>query len=97
MICRPARAAGILKIGRSKMRMQLFTAIATTMLVGLALSSAPALAKTGKECLKEWRADKAAMQAAGKTEKAYVAECSGKAAKPAAAPAKEGSGGGGKY
>ena len=81
------------------MRMRLFTAIGTTMLVSLALACAPALAKTAKDCQKEWRADKAAMQAAGKTEKAYVAECKGKtAAKPAAAPAaKESSGGGGKY
>jgi hypothetical protein len=82
------------------MRMRLFTAVGTAMLVSLALASAPALAKTKKDCTKEWQADKAAMQAAGKTEKAYVAECSGKgtAAKPAAAPAsKDDKGGGGKY
>jgi hypothetical protein len=80
------------------MRTRIFTAIATTMLVSLALSSAPAFAKTGKDCQKEWRADKVAMQAAHKTEKAYVAECTGKtAAKPAAPAAKEGGGGGGKY
>jgi hypothetical protein len=83
------------------MRMRLFTAIGTTVLVSLALASAPALAKTKKDCTKEWQADKAAMQAAGKTEKAYVAECSGKgtAAKPAAASKddKGDKGGGGKY
>jgi hypothetical protein len=68
------------------MRMRTFTALAAAMLIGLA--SMPASAKTAKECTKEWRADKAAMQAAGKTEKAYVAECKGKAAPPtAAAPA----------
>jgi hypothetical protein len=71
-------------------KIRFFTAIATTMLASLALSSAPASAKTAKDCQKEWRADKAAMQAAGKTEKAYVAECRGTPAKPkaAAAPAK---------
>ncbi len=75
------------------MRMRLFTAIGTTMLVSLALACAPALAKTAKDCQKEWRADKAA-QAAGKTEKAYVAECTGKAAaKPADAPARDAFGG----
>jgi hypothetical protein len=76
------------------MSIRIVTALATATLVSLALASAPALAKTAKDCRKEWQADKAAMQAAGKTEKAYVAECSGKsAAKPAAAPAKEDKGG----
>jgi hypothetical protein len=82
--------------------MRLFTAIGTAMLVSLALASAPALAKTKKECTKEWQADKAAMQAAGKTEKAFVAECSGKAtaAKPVDSKADKGDKGdkgGGKY
>jgi hypothetical protein len=76
------------------MRIQVFTSLATAILVSLVLAPAPASAKTAKDCRKEWQADKAAMQAAGKTEKAYVAECSppkpAKAAKPAAAPAKEG-------
>lgn len=64
--------------------------------VGLiaALPSAHAQQKTVKACQEEWRANKAANQAAGKTEKAYVAECRGTGAKPeaattpAAAPAK---------
>jgi len=45
--------------------------------------------KTVKACEDEWRAQKAAMQQAGKTEKAYVAECRGGAAtaQPTAAPA----------
>ena len=77
------------------MSIRIVTALATATLVSLALASAPALAKTAKDCRKEWQADKTAMQAAGKTEKAYVAECSGKptaaAAKPA--PAKEDKGG----
>jgi hypothetical protein len=79
------------------MRMRTFTALAAAMLVGLAF--VPASAKTAKDCTKEWRADKAAMQAAGKTEKAYVAECSGKAAKPstAVAPASKDKDKGGSY
>jgi hypothetical protein len=81
------------------MRTRIFTAVATTMLVSLAVATAPASAKTIKACQKEWQADKAAMQAAGKTEKAYVAECRTAAAPAAAAaPAKSDKGdSGGKY
>jgi hypothetical protein len=82
------------------MTIRILTAIATTMLVGLAVASAPASAKSIKACQKEWQADKAAMQAAGKTEKAYVAECKATAAAApatAAPAAKESSGGGGRY
>lgn len=68
----------------------LLSAIALSLLA----ASAPALAqqKTAKACRDEWRANKAAMQASGKTEKAYVAECTGKTAAtqpttPAAKPA----------
>ena len=47
-----------------------------------------ATAKTVKQCEAEWRANKAANQAKGITEKAYVADCrSGKAAATPAAPA----------
>jgi hypothetical protein len=76
------------------MRTQIVTSLATAILLSLALAPAPAAAKTAKECRTERQADKVAMKAAGKTEKAYVAECSpkpektAKAAKPAAAPAK---------
>jgi hypothetical protein len=53
--------------------------------------SAPALAqqKTAKACQDEWRANKAANQAKGITEKAYVAQCraGSAAAAPPAAPA----------
>jgi hypothetical protein len=72
------------------MRIQIVTSLAAAILVSLALAPAPAAAKTAKECRTEWQADKVAMKAAGKTEKAYVAECSpkpektAKAAKPAA-------------
>lgn len=77
-----------------------FTATAAALAAGLALSAAPAAAaKTIKACQAEWRADKVAMQAAGKTEKVYVAECRGlpaPAAKPTAStkqPPKEDKGG----
>ena len=56
--------------------------------------SAPIIAqqKSAKACAAEWRANKEANQAAGKTEKAYVAECRAAAgttppATPATAPA----------
>jgi hypothetical protein len=43
--------------------------------------------KTAKECVVEWRADKAGMQARGVTQKAYVEQCrAGDAAPSAAAP-----------
>ena len=44
--------------------------------------------KTAKECRGEWRANKAANQASGVTEKAYLAQCHGgaAAAQPTAAP-----------
>ncbi|SFM50452.1 hypothetical protein SAMN05216573_102160 [Bradyrhizobium sp. Rc3b] len=51
------------------------------------MSTAPAFAKTAKECTAEWRADKAVMQARGVTEKAYVEQCRGGAEPTAAAPA----------
>jgi hypothetical protein len=51
-------------------------------------SHAWAQQKTVKACQEEWRADKAANQAKGITEKAYVAQCRGGAAtaQPAAPP-----------
>jgi hypothetical protein len=60
------------------MNIRIFAAVAASILVGLA--STPASAKTKAECTKEWQANKAANQAAGKTEKAYVAGCRGAAA-----------------
>jgi hypothetical protein len=51
------------------------------------ISTAPAFAKTAKECTGEWRADKAGMQARGVTEKAYVEQCKAGAEPTAAAPA----------
>jgi hypothetical protein len=61
-------------------------AIALCGAVGLiaALPSAHAQQKTVKACQEEWRANKAANQAAKITEKDYVAKCRSEAAKPAA-------------
>jgi hypothetical protein len=42
--------------------------------------------KTAKDCIAEWRADKAGMQARGTTEKAYVEQCKGGSEPTAAAP-----------
>jgi hypothetical protein len=71
------------------MSIRILGAATTTVLVSLVLAAAPAFAKTAKDCRKEWQADKAAMQAAGKTEKAYVADCSPpKAAAAKTAPVK---------
>jgi hypothetical protein len=67
--------------------MRILFAVAFCSVVGLIAASplAHAQQKTVKACEEEWRANKAANQAAGKTEKAYVAECRGTAEKPAAA------------
>jgi hypothetical protein len=61
------------------------------VLVSLAALPAPAVAqeKTAKACREEWQANKAANQAAGITEKAYVDKCragASTAAQPAPAP-----------
>ena len=50
-------------------------------------SSTGVFAKTAKDCIAEWRVDKAGMQARGTTEKAYVEQCKGGAEPTAAAPA----------
>lgn len=84
------------QFGSSKMSARYVAAICVMILGAAALApSAFAQQKTAKACADEWRANKAANQAAGKTEKAYVAECRGAAAQttptpttaPAAAPA----------
>jgi hypothetical protein len=53
--------------------------IACSAILGLMTLSSPVLAqqKTAKECREEWRANKAANQANGVTEKVYVAQCRG--------------------
>jgi hypothetical protein len=57
------------------------------LLSGLAFSTSPSFAqkKTAKACAEEWRANKAANEAAKITEKAYVAKCRAEVAKPATA------------
>jgi hypothetical protein len=64
-----------------KMRQQI-ALIACLAAFGLITLSSPVLAqqKTAKDCREEWRANKAANQANGVTEKAYVAQCRGGAA-----------------
>jgi hypothetical protein len=59
---------------------------ATAVVFGICASTG-AFAKTAKDCIAEWRADKAGMQARGTTEKAYVEQCKGGAEPTAAAPA----------
>jgi hypothetical protein len=58
------------------------TTLACFLVLGLMALSSHAVAqqKTAKECRDEWRANKAANQASGVTEKAYVAQCRGEAA-----------------
>jgi hypothetical protein len=72
------------------MRRQIAVVICSAVLGLMTLSShAIAQQKTAKECREEWRANKAANQASGVTEKAYVAQCRGGTApaQPTAAPA----------
>ena len=58
-------------------------------IAGVMAFASPAAAKTAKECRAEWTANKAANQAKGITEKAYVDKCKAdtSAEKPKAAPA----------
>src|SRR6202035_3209480 len=78
-----------------------FVGLMCSMAAGLWIAATPALAqqKTVKTCQGEWRANKAANQAKGITEKAYVDQCRGGAApapetpaatNPASAPASPG-------
>lgn len=81
------------------MKAQFAAAICSALIAGMMVSSASfAQQKTVRACQEEWRANKAANEAAGITEKAYVAKCRAASAtaqpaakpqaKPAAAPAK---------
>jgi hypothetical protein len=79
------------------MRRKFLSAVGATI-IGLVMLSAHSFAqqKTTKECQEEWRANKAANQSNGLTEKAYVQQCRGRAATaepipaspPVAAPSK---------
>jgi hypothetical protein len=64
-----------------------FAIVALSALAGLQVVSAPGFAQqsTVRACQDEWRANRAANQAAGVTEKDYVEKC--RAGKTAAAPA----------
>jgi hypothetical protein len=56
----------------------MFTAAVGAALLGLlALSPAHAQQKTAKQCNDEWTANKASIQASGKTRRVFVAECRG--------------------
>jgi hypothetical protein len=71
------------------MRRQIAAALCSAALGFTAPSSfAIAQQKSAKACLEEWRANKAAKEGNGVTEKAYLAQCrAGAATQPAAAPA----------
>jgi hypothetical protein len=66
---------------------RVFTAVFCAASVGLMALAQPAIAqqKTAKQCNDEWAADRAAIQASGKTKRVFVAECRGVAV-PAATP-----------
>jgi hypothetical protein len=68
-----------------------FAAVICSTLTGLMILSSQAVAqqKTIKHCQEEWRANKAANQAGGITEKSYVDQCraGGAPSQPTAAPA----------
>jgi hypothetical protein len=82
----PRAQQHIQKIEEATMR----TAFVAVVCSALWIAASPALAqqKTVKACTDEWRANRAANQAAGITEKAYVEKCrSGGTAAPATTPA----------
>ena len=56
-----------------------FTTVVCAAFVGVVILSQSAVAqqKTAKQCNDEWTADKAAIQASGKTKRVFVAECRG--------------------
>jgi hypothetical protein len=79
-----------IRVQELKMKLPLVLAMCSAMIGVVALSS-PVIAqqKTVKACEEEWRANKAANQAAKITEKAYVEKCRAAAVTPTtAAPAK---------
>jgi len=72
------------------MRRQIAAALCSAVLGFMASSSLSiAQQETAMACLEEWRPNKAAIDANGVTEKAYVAQCraGGAPTQPAAAPA----------
>ncbi len=71
------------------MKLSLAGAFICSAIIGVMALTPAAIAKTAKECRAEWTADKAANQAKGITQKAYVDKCraADSAEKPKAAPA----------
>ena len=71
------------------MKLSLAGALMCSAIIGVIALTPSAIAKTAKECRAEWTANKAANQAKGITQKAYVEECRAgtTAMKPAATPA----------
>jgi hypothetical protein len=61
--------------------------IGPAALIGVLIFPAYGQQKTVKQCSEEWTANKAAIQASGKTKKSFVAECRGLTPSSAAAPA----------
>ena len=59
--------------------------ICSAAMLGLASVSAAAQQKTAKQCNDEWTANKATIQASGKTKKVFIAEC--RSERTSAAPA----------
>jgi hypothetical protein len=63
------------------MKISIYAALMGAALLALAVGAPQgAQAKTTKECVAEWNADKANLRAAGKTRRAFVAECRGASA-----------------
>jgi hypothetical protein len=67
---------------------RLLVLVCSVAMLGIASVSAAAQQKTAKQCNDEWTANKADIQASGKTKKVFIAECRGTAPPAAAAPAK---------
>jgi hypothetical protein len=65
------------------------TAAAPTPVAPAPRTNASPSQKTAKDCIAEWRADKAGMQARGVTEKAYVEQCKTGGTMPSATTAPE--------
>ena len=71
------------------MKVSLYAALLGAGLIGSMTWAPPAAeAKTGKECRAEWTANKATLQADGKTRRAFLAECQGVTASRSRALAK---------
>jgi hypothetical protein len=73
--------------GLAKMRRRIAVALCSALLGCIVFSHAVAQQKTAKACLDEWRANKAANQANGVTQRAYLAQC-----RTGGAPARTGGG-----